>query len=543
MKKSFIAASLLFALDSFAVGDQQLTTTSAGCGSYTTPPYFWQRTTGANRNDPCDWYASSTLQPPNGTKTTFCRTGAYDTWIQIGTNTSNGSGTCNVVWQEYRPVSSCGSSLNDSDNDGICEPTCPSGQTFNEVTYTCVIPPLSAFNNNPSGCASAGGYYFNDGKCVDGTDAIAKVFTDPTAIVGGLIFINGAAWSIAGAYALPITGGASSAAIAYGGHAMVAGLATLGVSALGQLYNQPDSVTPKSDSTTGETRIKVKLQSDNSTTVAQGDISSGKVESISYIPPEVKQRILEGVVNPTTGLPNITQSDLAGTTVTKYNYSTNTATTETIKTDGTTVTSTTPITPISNPDGTVTAQSHNEAIAPTVTGTKSSTWAAVPEWNQYQTIAQWTETIKTNSGTGSTSGGGTTGTIPVNTGDATADAIVNAQMPSYSIGDVGSFDTYDRTVVDDMHSTTYGFLDNIQNQIDAAQTVYDQTSALISGGWQPPQIPAGECGTAMTMDFHGKHIDVCPSLANFLAPISPLVSFLITIAGTSFAIAIFIGGF
>lgn len=410
------------------------------------------------------------------------------------------------------------------------------------LSSSCYAPALFAFSNDPSGCASAGGYYFNDGKCVDGTDAIAKVFTDPTAILGGLIFINGAAWSIAGAYALPITGGASSAAIAYGGHAMVAGLATLGVSALGQLYNQPDTVTPKPDSTTGETRIKVKLQSDNSTTVAQGDISSGKVESISYIPPEVKQRILEGVVNPTTGLPNITQSDLAGTTVTKYNYSTNTATTETIKSDGTTVTSTTPITPITNPDGTVTAQSHNEAVAPSVTGTKSST-IQVPEWNQYQTIAQWTETIKTNSGTGSTSGGGTTGTVPVNTGDATADAIVNAKMPSYSLGDVGSFDTYDRSVVDDMHSTTNGFLDNIQNQIDAAQMVYDQTSSLVNGGWQAPQIPAGECGTGMSIDFHGQHVDLCPPIANFLSPISPIVTLLVTIAGTAFAIAIFIGGF
>ncbi len=406
----------------------------------------------------------------------------------------------------------------------------------------CYAPTLSSFDNNPSGCVSAGGYYFNDGKCVDGTDAIAKVFTDPTAIIGSLIFLNGAAWSIAGAYALPVTGGASGAAIAYGGHAMVAGLATLGVSALGQLYNQPDTVTPKSDSTTGETRIKVKLQSDNSTTIAQGDISSGKVESISYIPAEVKQRILEGVVNPTTGLPNnITQSDLAGTTVTKYNYSTNTATTETVKSDGTTVTSTTPFTPITSPTGEVTAQSHNEAVAPTVTGTKGTT-INVPEWNQYQTIAQWTETIKTNSGTGSTSGGGSTGTVPVNTGDATADAIVNAPMPAYSLPDNGDFEHLSKTNNDSMADTADGLIDNISNQIDSVKTVYDQTQTLLTDGFTAPNIPTGQCGNGLQLDIWGKHIDLCPEITNFISPYSNLIALLITMAGLVFAISIFLGG-
>lgn len=521
MKKSLFAAALLFSVDSFS----SVYVNSSGC--YSPTSYF-------------------------------------DTVHNIGSAPSNGAGwmgnpACN---EKYRGqmygnlIIDSSQSIGYTDyptNSGIfCNASlynkvtvsCPScgGGIWDNNTQSCTVPPLSAFNNDSAGCKSAGGYWFNDNTCVSGTDAIQKVFTDPTALIGGLVFINGAAWSIAGAYALPITGGASSAAIAYGGHAMAGGLGMIGVSALGQMWQSND--TPSSDFVAPDspTRIKVKLQSDNSTIVAQGDISSGKVESISYIPPEVKQRILEGVVNPTTGLPNITQADLAGTTVTKYNYSTNTATTETIKSDGTTVTTSTPITPISNSDGTVTAQSHNESIAPTVTGTKS-TPIQVPEWNQYQTIAQWTETVKTNSGTGTTSGGGSTGTTPVNTGDTTADALLNADMPSYDMTGTGEFDTLDKSVVEDMKSSVSGLFDNFQNQIDAAQLVYDQTSNLISGGWVAPQIPSGECGTTMSMDFNGKHIDVCPPLANFLSPISPLISFLITLAGTAFAISIFLGGF
>ncbi|OHD86354.1 MAG: hypothetical protein A3I60_00405 [Sulfuricurvum sp. RIFCSPLOWO2_02_FULL_43_45] len=428
---------------------------------------------------------------------------------------------------------------------------CPNcnGGTWNGATQSCTMPPLSAYNNDVDACHAHDGLLKADGSCVSYGDFGAYLLTEPTAFLGGGLFINGYMFTAAGLVGGTLLGPATAAGAAFatiGGIAMVAGVGIAlygaGDDIAANFAGTPDKLRPPTNDTTLPDRMRIKLREDSEggQTVTNADTSSGKIDKISHIPPEVRQRILDGVVNPTTGEPNITPSDLAGTTTTSYNYTNNTATTETMKSDGTTVTSTTPFTPITNPDGTVTAKSHNEAVAPTVTGTKGTT-IDVPEWNQYQIIAQWTEKNAQNAGT--TSGGGSTGSTPVSTGDATADAIANADMPAYTLGDTGNFDTLDKTVVTDMSTSANSFLDNVQNQIDAAKTVYDQTSALVSGGWQTPVIPAGECGNGMAMDFHGQHVDLCPSIANFLAPISPLVSFLFTLAGTAFAIAIFLGGF
>lgn len=522
MKKSIILAGLLFSIPSFAIISKD---SNGVCWEYL----------GSNTGT-CAYNSNYSLYDIN--LNAYC--GGYVIGMVMSVN-----GTTSITYGRV--------------NDVSCVPTnCSNGLIWSNTSQSCITPPvnLSAYNNDVDGCHAHDGLLKANGDCVSYVDFGSYLLTEPTAFLGGGLFINGYLFTAAGLAGATLLGPATMAGAAFatiGGVAMVSGvgMALYGASddiAANFVTNPSNDITipakPATATTpaTPETRVKINLDQYDASTVASSDLSSGKVQEISYIPPEVKQRILEGVVNPTTGLPDITPSDLAGTTTTKYNYTSNTATTETMKSDGTTVTSTTPFTPITNPDGTVTAQSHNESIAPTVTGTKSST-IEVPAWNQYQTIAQWTETIKTNSGTGSTSGGGTTGTTPAATGDATADALLNAEMPSYDTSGTGEFDTLDKSIVDDMSNTTTGFIDNIQSQIDAAQTVYDQTSALISGGWESPQIPAGECGTAMSMDFNGKHIDVCPHLANFLSPISPLISFLVTIAGTAFAIAIFIGGF
>lgn len=521
MKKSLLAAALLFSVDSLA----------GGCSGYILSP-----TSKTVYGPSSDWCNTDNSPFDNhwGCPTPYVTQFFYDEYY------NKGGSNCGGTRQYYTSVSSCPAGTS-KDLNNVCVPPC--NGTWNYAYGTCTLPPLSFYDNDPAGCKAAGGYWFNDNTCVTGTEAIQKVFTDPTALIGGLVFINGAAWSIAGAYALPITGGASSAAIAYGGHAMAGGLGMIGVSALGQMWQGSSSPSNDFIASDSPTRIKVSTDQYQATVAASSDTLSGQVKEISYIPPEVKQRILDGVVNPTTGLPNLTNADLAGTVSTKYDYSSNTATTSTMKSDGSIATSTTAFTPVTNSDGTVTAQSHDESIAPTVTGTKS-TPAQVPNWNQYQTIAQWTEKAATTAGTTTTGGGSTGGgTTPVSTGDSTADAIVNADMPSYNLGENGTFDRLDGTFVNDMHSSVTGLFDNVQNQIDAARQVYDQTSSLVTDGWQSPQIPSGECGDGLTLDLWGKHLDICPVITQFLAPLSPIITLLVTIAGTAFAIAIFIGGF
>lgn len=431
----------------------------------------------------------------------------------------------------------------------VATPSCvSSGGTWYNDTQSCTPapPPLAAYNNNASACHDHDGLLKASGECVTYSEFGAYLLTEPTAMLGAGLFINGYFYTAAG-----LVGGGLVAA--GGGGIAASGFATVGVIAMltgvgMALYGASDDIaanfteSPSNDMMAQETRVKVNLDQYQNTTIAAADTTTGQVKEISYIPAEVKQRILEGVVNPTTGLSNVTASQTAGTTSTKYNYSTNTATTQTVKSDGTVQTSTTPFTPITNPDGTVTAQSHNESIAPTVTGTKS-TPIDVPNWNQYQTIAQWTETADTVGGTGGTgTSGGGTGTTPAATGDTTADALLNADMPSYNFPESGDFDKPDTENYSSMNSDINNMWENLSTQLDSAKTVYSETEQMLNEGFTSPNIPTGQCSNGLQLDIWGKHVDLCPVITEFISPFSNLVAFLITLAGLVLAISIFIGG-
>jgi hypothetical protein len=311
-----------------------------------------------------------------------------------------------------------------------------------KVSPTTCPPKYSDFTNDPEGCNNFGGYYFNDGSCLNGPDAIAKVFTDPLAVTGTFLTINGLTWTAAGLLlaATPI-GGAT--ALTWGAYATLAGIGSIAVSAASQMYSSSDSSSPTNDVTLSDgTRLKVSTDQYDNTQVVKANTTTGKIDSISTIPPEVAQR-MSRPVNTSTGQPStpFVPSDFAGVKTTSYDYSSNTATTQTVQTDGSIKTETTPITTVQNSNGSVTTTSQNNTIAPTVTGTKGST-IDVPEWNQYTTIAQWTETTADNTGgtTGSTNtGGGSSGGTSTGTDPDTGDETFGVLTLDDGSGNFGSF--------------------------------------------------------------------------------------------------------
>jgi len=528
MKKSFILASFLFITNDLFAG---------GCSGYTLTPS--SKTVYGPSADWCNTDGSASDQHW-GCPTPYVNQWFYEEYY------NNGGNNCGGTRQYYTPVSSCtGDTTKNADNVCVPNSCTASGGSFN-YAYGCVLPPLSAYNNNATACHDHDGLLKASGECVSYSDFGAYLLSEPTAMLGAGLFINGYFYTAAG-----LVGGGLVAA--GGGGMAAAGFATIGGLAMFTgvgmaLYGASDDIaanfteSPSNDMMAAEKRVKVNLDQYQNTTIATADTTTGQVKEISYIPAVVKQRILEGVVNPTTGLPNVTASQTAGTTSTKYDYSTNTATTQTVKSDGTVQTSTAPFTPLTNPDGTVTAQSHNESIAPTVTGTKS-TPIDVPNWNQYQTIAQWTETADTVGGTGGTgTTGGGTGTTPAATGDATADALLNADMPSYSFAETGDFTHTDESHITGMSDNVQDFIDNVSSQLQSVKTVYDETESMLNQGITAPNIPTGQCSNGLQLDIWGKHIDLCPAITEFITPYSNLVALLITLAGLALAISIFLGG-
>lgn len=272
---------------------------------------------------------------------------------------------------------------------------------------------LSNYNNDPTGCSNAGGYYLADGTCVSGSDAIARIFNDPLAVSGVFLFLNGFAWTAAGALAMPVSGGASGAAIGYGIHAMAIGLGMIAFSD-GVIDFSSVPVSPSNDSMSGNDRIKIDLVNldGNPDVLAMtvADTSTGKVSDVSTIPADVRQRILDGNVNPTTGEAyNITPMDLSGTKTTHYDYSTNTATTSTVNSDGSISTQSTPITTVSNSDGSVTTSALDSSIAPTVTGTTSPSGSST-SWTPVASSGSSGGTTGTTNTGGGSSGGTSSGT-------------------------------------------------------------------------------------------------------------------------------------
>lgn len=75
------------------------------------------------------------------------------------------------------------------DSNNICVPTCSNGGLYDIRSATCsapVIPPLSSFDNDPSGCSKAGGTFMSVGtEQVGGTSYGASFFGGKGIVLGG----------------------------------------------------------------------------------------------------------------------------------------------------------------------------------------------------------------------------------------------------------------------------------------------------------------------------------------------------------------------
>lgn len=146
---------------------------------------------------------------------------------------------------------------------------------------------------------------------------------------------------------------------------------------------------------------------------------------------------------------------------------------------------------------------------------------------------------------------GVTNTTPIGTGVTNPNQIsgqsgtdvVNANMPSYAFPDLGKFTPFDSTAVADMMTGTSDLMLNIRNQLTAVKTTFDSTKALLNGSWTPPVIPAGACGDSLTLNWHGRNIDLCPPMAEATSKVSPIVAPIVTLGGMALSISLFLGGF
>ncbi len=292
--------------------------------------------------------------------------------------------------------------------------------------------PMNAHNNDPAGCNAAGGYYFADGSCNGGAEALSKMFNNPQAVEGAFIALGGMALTATGAAFIPYTFGGSSAAMAVGAHATAVGLGMM-MSSPTQM-NSTTSV-PASDVTSGEIRIKVSLTSSggssgssSGTNVTKTNTTTGKVDQTLFVPPATKTAMADSSnVNKTDAtLTNPIPMD--GVSATTYDYTANTATTTTHSTGSTssnpiTTTKTTPITVSQNPDGTVTTTPTDTTVAPTVSGSGGGSITS-PATGTGGT-SSGTGTGGTGAGTGGSTGNGPDYTgvlndIKKNTGDSSS---------------------------------------------------------------------------------------------------------------------------
>ena len=144
---------------------------------------------------------------------------------------------------------------------------------------------------------------------------------------------------------------------------------------------------------------------------------------------------------------------------------------------------------------------------------------------------------------------GVPSTIPYNPLDPNAitdptkpQDILNAQMSAYSLPDPLDFVPFDSNPITDLVNGSQELFNNVSTQLATTKTTFDNTMTMINGGWVPPVIPVGACGDSMAFNFHGKHIDLCPPLAEKTAVVAPIVSTLFTIGGMVLGVTIVLGG-
>lgn len=118
-----------------------------------------------------------------------------------------------------------------------------------------------------------------------------------------------------------------------------------------------------------------------------------------------------------------------------------------------------------------------------------------------------------------------------------AEPLPNVAMPG--VPDVLDFS------IDDMDRFRYQAAlmgDNILDQVDNVQNTFTNTMSVLDQGFPPVSLPSGTCGSSMAFNFYGRHIDLCPPLAESSAQFAPLFQLLIFLVGLIASIKIFISG-
>lgn len=123
------------------------------------------------------------------------------------------------------------------------------------------------------------------------------------------------------------------------------------------------------------------------------------------------------------------------------------------------------------------------------------------------------------------------------------DNTINAVMPDYTLPSLPDFTLFSFTDLKAGFDNFSEMFDNIRMQLSTFGETYDNTMSILNGSYEPPQIPAGSCGTTLSREILGKHVDLCPPMTEFAHKISPLVTFLITISGLILAVRIYLSAF
>lgn len=358
MRKSLILASLLFVSSAFSLENCSLTQTSSVDH---TPPLGYTSTPPS-----CSIYTTPKTPSPS-----------MFTVGSGGPICSNFTFNCDFV--TVCPVGK-------TDVGGMCsEPPCASPNIMSDGG-NCVAPlseaiastGLHAYDGDPVGCGSAGGYYMTSAKCNTLGEAVADVFRDPQAIVGAMLTVGGVTFAGTGLVAALALGATPVGAVTFGAYAAGTGL-VMGLMALGDALASSSPIT-STDITTGETRMKVNLTSSGGASsstsgsdVTSANITTGKVEQSVFVPTTVQSAMADPVnIDKDTGT-IINPISTAGIQTTTYDYSTNVATTVTHSSSSTsavpvTTSASTSFTVVQNVDGTVTTTPTDTTVAPTVSG-------------------------------------------------------------------------------------------------------------------------------------------------------------------------------
>jgi hypothetical protein len=398
MRKSIILASLLFASSAFSDCNHLLHTGSQGgvgpgnpipssCYTFNSPLITFSQIDGSCSGDSGIGYAVSDTECYN-------RVDNYYSAFTVCPPNTNQFGTICVPNDH-----TCIAGMSFSVSVGGCIPTPP--PEFNPNG-----DPMNNYNNDPAGCNAAGGYYFADGSCNGGAEALTKMFSNPLATVGAMLSVGGVTFGAGGILASAAFGATPVGVVTIGTLATIAGIGSL-AAAGGSLLDW--TTVPSNDVTSGETRMKVVLTTSGGSSASAGsnvtktNITTGKVDQTTFVPSTLNTALANSANVDKNTATLLNPVSLAGLETTTFNYGTNIATTEYHLSDSTstvphTATTTSSFSVTQNIDGTVTTTPTNTSVAPTVSGGGGGTVVSPP--------ISTTSTGGTGTGTNSTTGTG-----------------------------------------------------------------------------------------------------------------------------------------